>query len=578
MNSWQNSNSSSSLSGSHNELIERLKTNPIYQLLAFGVLYTLLITILPVPENIQYLTYVVGVLWGIQFDLPGPMYVTGIAVAHSIIAWKIFDAYEPTVAFIQTLVAIMIIGWAIVRVMKNRIEIASAKSDDLRDVIKVKEERIAKLEDRLAVSDQVTGEMETTMRQKSARLYEKSVKLSTLLFKVQALAGNMNFEEILDNVIDILVGEVGAVKCSVMLVDQEKEELYTVKSYGLTGEEQKVCIPVGSQNFIGWVAAKGLIMTPDIARQDPALIGLINKGPLACYCAAPLKTEGKIMGVINIGKLNEEGFGKNDRMLLNTTATIAGLSMNTARVFDQTREDLQSAKKMSEQEMSEKKKIRDMFNKYVAPQIVDRILKTPEQVTLGGEKQRVTVMFADIRNFTTMSEQMAPELVVEILNAYLSVMTETVLKHEGTLDKYMGDALMAIFGVPLMQEDDPVRAVRSALEMKEKVNELNRELGRKAEQAIKIGIGISTGNVVVGNIGSERRMDYTVVGDTVNMAARLEAEALGDQVLVTQATYRHVEDLVEAKDLGPIKVKGKSIFVPTYLVMGFKEAEMNNNG
>lgn len=572
MNSLPKSNGSPGLPPGVSKALEKLKTNHIYQLITLGVLYTIVVWLFPaIPEMIQALVYVVAVMWSTQMDFPGPFYVAAISITHSILAHNLLDGFFPNNTFFAILAAIAVIGGAIIKVQKMKKEEVEEEGLNLLETIRKRDERIAGLDRQLEMTGQATSDMETTMREKSARLYEKSVKLSTLLFKVQKLAGMLNLEEILDNIIDILVGEVGATKCSVMLIDQDKEEVYTVKSYGFSEQEQKVCVPVGADNFIGWVSRKGLLMTQDIAKGDPALIGLIGKAPIPCYCAAPLKAEGRIMGVINIGDLGDEQFSRNETMLLNTTASIAGMSMNAARVFDQTRDDLQSAKKLSEQEMAEKKKIKDMFNKYVAPQIVDRILKVPDKVTLGGEKQRVTVLFADIRNFTPMSEQMAPELVVEILNAYLSVMTGTVFKYEGTLDKYMGDALMAVFGVPLAQADDPVRAVKCALEMNEKVNELNRELNRKDSNVVKIGIGISTGNVVAGNIGSEQRMDYTVVGDAVNLAARLESEALGDQVLVSQGTYRHIEHLVEARDLGPIKVKGKSIFVPTYLVLGLKK-------
>ena len=173
-------------------------------------------------------------------------------------------------------------------------------------------------------------------------------------------------------------------------------------------------------------------------------------------------------------------------------------------------------------EERERKKIKGAFSHYVSSTVVQEMLKSPEKLRLGGEERDLSVLFSDIRGFTSISEDLSPEELVHLLNEYLTVMTDIILKYDGTLDKYMGDAIMAISGAPLKQPDHPFRACRSALEMMAGLKKLNEKWREEGEKPIDVGIGINTGNMVVGNMGSELRFDYTVMGDAVNLASRLE--------------------------------------------------------
>jgi adenylate cyclase len=188
----------------------------------------------------------------------------------------------------------------------------------------------------------------------------------------------------------------------------------------------------------------------------------------------------------------------------------------------------------------EKHMLRATVSRYVSPEVAEEILKNPELLQLGGRRMPVTVLFADIQGFTAMSEGMAPEAVVEVLNNYFTEMVELVFRHRGTLDKFVGDALMAVFGVPVPLAGAATRAVECALAMQ-------RHLARMQEQGLTpiqgMRIGINTGEAIVGNIGSQKRMDFTVVGDVVNVAARLQelAKELEADTLISEATCRELE-------------------------------------
>ncbi|MFW6210788.1 MAG: CHASE2 domain-containing protein, partial [bacterium] len=224
-------------------------------------------------------------------------------------------------------------------------------------------------------------------------------------------------------------------------------------------------------------------------------------------------------------------------------------------------------------EEKENKKIKNVFSKYVSKNLVEELLKNPE-VKLGGEKKEVSILFSDIRGFTSMSENMEPEEVLDMLNEYLTEMTEVVFDSGGTLDKFIGDAVMALFGTPLYYKDHASRAVRAALMMKGKLAELNEKWEKEGKNRLKIGIGINSGVVVAGNMGSLKRMEYTVIGDNVNIASRLESlnKELGTEILISEKTYEMVKDIVNVKKHTEIKVKGKTASMDVYEVITLKSA------
>lgn len=220
-------------------------------------------------------------------------------------------------------------------------------------------------------------------------------------------------------------------------------------------------------------------------------------------------------------------------------------------------------------ERRKRKKVLTAFKKYVAPEIVDEIAKKGDfKIKLGGENRDIAVLFVDIRGFTTMSEILEPEQVVEILNRYLNLTTNAIFKNKGTLDKFVGDATMAVFNSPFDLEDYEFRAVCAAMDIVAGGAALEEELLKEFGRSVGFGVGVNCGPAVVGNVGCEFRMDFTAIGDTVNTAARLEANAKKGQVLISDTIYERVKDRIQVEPIGEIPLKGKSKGVFVYSVIG----------
>lgn len=226
-------------------------------------------------------------------------------------------------------------------------------------------------------------------------------------------------------------------------------------------------------------------------------------------------------------------------------------------------------------EEREKKKIRGAFEQYVTEAVVNEMLKSPEKLRLGGEKKELTVLFSDIRGFTTISEQMSPEALVKFLNEYLTIMTDIVFRYNGLLDKYMGDAIMAVYGAPLEQKDHALRACLTALEMLGELKRLKEIWKMKGLPVLDIGIGINSGPMVVGNMGSERRFDYTVIGDNVNLASRLEGlnKQYSTNIILSEFTVDQIGNRLIVRELDLVRVKGKAQPVKIYELIGKGQLE-----
>ncbi len=227
-------------------------------------------------------------------------------------------------------------------------------------------------------------------------------------------------------------------------------------------------------------------------------------------------------------------------------------------------------------EEREKKKIRNAFQYYLTASVITEMLKDPSKLKLGGDKKQLSVLFSDIRGFTTISEQLSPEELVHLLNEYLTAMTDLVFKYDGLLDKYMGDAIMAVYGAPLDQPDHALRACRTALEMIETLKKLQVKWSGEGRPFMNIGVGINTGDMVVGNMGSQMRFDYTVMGDSVNLGSRLEGinKEYGTNIVISEFTYEIVKDELYCRELDAVRVKGKKLPVKIYqLLCEIKDVE-----
>jgi adenylate cyclase len=220
-------------------------------------------------------------------------------------------------------------------------------------------------------------------------------------------------------------------------------------------------------------------------------------------------------------------------------------------------------------DLTERKKLeaqRRLFERMVSPAVIEQL--DPNSLQLGGKRVDITVLFADIRGFTTYSESLAPEKLVNILNRYLAAMAEAVLAQEGTIDKFMGDAIMAWFNAPVPQKDHILRAVKTALAIRESVENLYKEM--PADAHLAFGVGIHYGDAVLGLIGTEKRLEYTAISDSVNTAKRIQENSAKNQILISKDAYERVRKQVEAKPHTEMTVKGKAKPLEVFEVMGLK--------
>jgi class 3 adenylate cyclase len=226
----------------------------------------------------------------------------------------------------------------------------------------------------------------------------------------------------------------------------------------------------------------------------------------------PMTARDKVLGVLHVESARPGAFGASDISILCSLANQVGVALDNARLYQQ---------------------LNELFHGYIAPQVASTLLEDPSHAKLGGQRREVTVLFADIDGFTSLSEKVPPEELLDLLNACLGVATEAVQEFEGTIDKYMGDALMALFNAPHDQPDHAWRAMRAAVEMQRKLRKLTEAWKHK----LVFSIGLNTGEAVVGNIGSSTLRNFTAIGDTVNLAKRIQETAGSGQVLVSHTTY-----------------------------------------
>ncbi|MGH2523040.1 MAG: adenylate/guanylate cyclase domain-containing protein, partial [Anaerolineales bacterium] len=274
-----------------------------------------------------------------------------------------------------------------------------------------------------------------------------------------------------------------------------------------------------------------------------------SMGAVRAIVGVPLILDNRLIGVL--GVINHKGQAAFTRTDLEMLRAIAS-QMDTA-IF----------------ESLETQKMRAAFGKCVGPQVMDRLLNIADRDLLSGERIMVTTLFSDIRGFTNMSEHLDPETLQAVINDHLSALTDVVLQYEGTLDKYIGDCVMAFFNAPERQPDHASRAVRLALDMHKAHHQVMAQW-RERLALPPIGIGISTGETMMGNFGSVRRLEYTAIGRDVNLASRLCAAAEGDQTLISESTYNQVKDFVVADELPTMHLKGIEGNVRSWNVRGLK--------
>ncbi|TMQ12442.1 MAG: FHA domain-containing protein [Deltaproteobacteria bacterium] len=271
----------------------------------------------------------------------------------------------------------------------------------------------------------------------------------------------------------------------------------------------------------------------------------------------PLLHAGDLLGIMHLDSLfTSNAFTEKDLQICTGMAAQAAISIQNARLATRIEKEAQT---------------RAQISRLIPPSVVEQVLKGELTIEKGGRQQEVTMLFSDIRGFTTMSDGRPPQEIVNTLNEYFEVMVDILFKYSGTLDKFVGDEIIGLFGAPIAIEDAPFKAVACALAMLQGLEEFNRTRAAENQAAIRIGIGINTGNVITGSIGSTRALQYTAIGDAMNVASRLVNVAGSGEIIVSEDTYRHLVGRVEATALPPVKVKGKADELKVYRITGLRK-------
>ncbi len=384
--------------------------------------------------------------------------------------------------------------------------------------------------------------------QKSNQILAILIQVAKSLLTVQPL------DDVLNLVMNLIFEHLNAERGFLMLYDEHSRDLIpkVVKYHDPQADVGKITISKTITNKV--FTDKVSILTSD-ALFDPRFDGgasIIFHNIRSAMCA-PLWNKDDVIGVVFVDSTTRTGtFTPSDLDLLTALANYAAIGIEQARLNEKIKEEI---------------KRRGQLERYHSPSVINRILNATESdQSLDAQEVDTTVMFSDIVGFTGMSEKMEPHRVALLLNEYFGEMTEIIFKYEGTLDKFIGDAIMAVFGAPLAMEDHAVRAVRTALEMREKLNEFNDE--KFGQQKINVRFGINSGPVVAGDIGSPKRIEYTVLGNTVNIAQRLEAGvAKPGQIIIGANTYELVKDHFETQELGEFSLKGLEQMTKVYEVI-----------
>lgn len=370
------------------------------------------------------------------------------------------------------------------------------------------------------------------------RLYELS----------QLLRSEFSLDDIFKKVSEMLFRTTPADRYVVLLKERDSSKLvpfateFRSRSAGQTDTSISI-----SQAILDKVLSERAALLSYDAQADERLVksqSILIQQIHSVMCA-PLLSQDDVLGVIYVDcRQKSRTFTTDDLDMLNALAVQTSMAVDNALTHDQLLKEALA---------------RSTYGRFMPRHVVEQILADPDALSLGGANQVVTTLYSDIRGFTTMSEQLAPEVVVKLLNEYFGEMTPIVFEHDGLLDKYIGDGLMALFGVPYSSDKAAANAVGAAVAMQRRMITLNEELQRLSLPTIAIGIGLNTGTVTVGYIGSDQRTDYTAIGDAVNVAARLEQQAGPWQILISQSTRDAMGDVFPVKTVGEIKVKGRTV-------------------
>ena len=372
----------------------------------------------------------------------------------------------------------------------------------------------------------------------------------------QKVSVGTDLDELLQQIVDETFQFIRADRAVILLYDSDADELHPRYVKQKRDDEE---IQLSSSILDEVKNNKRAVLSSDAMFDErfKAAKSIIMQGIRSTMCV-PLLYSGRLVGAMHMDSMLTTGaFTEKDLTLFQGIATQAAIAIENHRL----------AKKIEREAGT-----RAQFQRLLSPNLVDQIVNGALQLDQAGTNVVVTMLFADIRGFTAMSERHEPEEMVKTLNDYFELMVDVLFSHGGTLDKYVGDEIIGLFGAPVSLPDAPARAVRCGLEMQRALEEFNRVRESAGAEPIKIGIGINTGPVIAGAIGSSRTLQYTVIGDAVNIAARLCGKAAAGEVLMSEETMDKVKDTIEVEDRENVSLRGKSKQIPVYAAVGVQES------
>src|SRR6266567_2064399 len=375
---------------------------------------------------------------------------------------------------------------------------------------------------------------------------ERENYLLTVLYEAgKALNSKLALNHISEQVVSLAFLIEGVERGFVMLIDEvgevARQSEVRYRNPGNSGSQPQIILSKSVLDLIRKEQQPILIDDVSVDSRFNASESIKISGLRSAMCA-PLVGTDRLFGILYVDNMERaSAFTQEELNVFAMVAAQAGAAIDNA---------------VSHQRIAQQSLQRSALERFLSPEVAAMVVANPD-IKLGGVSQEVTVLFADIRGFTAMSENMEASRVVEILNEYFTRVTDVIFDHGGTLDKYMGDAVMAVFGAPISKGNDAANAVTSAIQIQRLLVELNRDAAARQWPELRVGIGINTGSVIAGNIGSPRRLDYTVVGDTVNTASRLMSNAEGGQILVSESTATAIGEGFDQTRLPALKVKGR---------------------
>lgn len=399
------------------------------------------------------------------------------------------------------------------------------------------------------------SELDSKMRQDLSSL-ERTNKVLFILYEIsRELNAIQDFKALLEKIMDLIFQVINADYGFLILSGGLKQEELIPMVVKYKDESLKAMGQIrASRTIINRVIHdKVALLTSnamDDSRLDSAKSVFVQQ--IRSAMCVPLWNRDEIIGVIQLDSVRfENQFVQEDLELLKAIGSQMAMIIEQASLNEKIREE---------------SKARSRLERFHSPQIIEMILHGGQEELMEPKDLTATILFSDIVGFTTMSESLPPREINIVLNQYFTRMTDIIFKHDGMLDKYIGDGLMAVFGAPMEKDNDAERAIHAALEMRRELAKMREEVGPTGAR-LNIRIGINTGRVVAGNMGSPRRLDYTVIGDPVNLASRLESSGSPNQILIGEETYRLVKGKFNITEVGPRKVKGKAAEIMVYEVL-----------